>query len=67
MAVGRCTTLGGLEVRTPINEEAQIKGETLQCENVQCLQAGTPILDQKPRKCVNTAGSDVKKIGSRDL
>ena len=54
-------TLFGLEVRTLINEEAQNKGETLQCENVQCGNAHTPVLDQKPRKCVKTVGSDVKK------
>ena len=47
-------------MRTPINEEAQNKGETLQCERVQCGKAHAPFLDQKPRKYVNTAGSDVQ-------
>ena len=48
-------------MRTPINEEAQNMGEALQCENVPCGNAKRPILDQKFRKCVKTAGSDVKK------
>ena len=47
-------------MRTPINEEAQNKGETLQCERVQCGKARTPFLDQKPPKYVKTAGSEVQ-------
>ena len=39
------TTLFGLGVRTPTNEEAQNKGETVQSANVQCGKADTPTLD----------------------
>ena len=32
-------------MRTPTNEEAQNKGETVQSANVQCEKADTPNLD----------------------
>ena len=59
---GDGTTLFELEVRTLTIEEAQNKVGALLSENVQCGKHHTPILDQKPRTCVNTAGPDVKKM-----